>query len=49
MALQAVNFRLTGRERNAPTVVLCDLVTRWLILVEVMLSVKPTDGLYITI
>jgi len=36
-------------DRTIRTVVLCDLVARWLVLVEVMLSVEPADGLYFTV
>ena len=36
---------LTGK----PTIILCNLIARWLVLIEIMFSIKPTDRLNITI
>lgn len=48
MALQDVNGIL-DQSSVVLTIVLCDLVTSRLVLVEVVLSVKPTDRLDLTV
>jgi hypothetical protein len=49
MVLEMVSIFQRSNEGPVLTIVLCDLIPRRLILVEVMFPIKPTDWLYLTV